>query len=551
MPDGMNIGKSIRKLTMLFIAMFVGLSGALVYWQVIVAGALVANPHNSRTCLQENTPKRGNIYDRNGVLLAYSKPDPNVCGGYIRVYTDPSLADIIGYYVPGYPSPPGSIEAVYNNVLDGSEGETSLNSTVDNMIHVSSVGDNVYLTIDDRIQKVAAKEFDNYNPQTDPFYSSEPQYFENQAFPTNRGSAIISDPKTGEILAIVSSPGYNPNEMVQTLSQGNLSYYNELNSNPDQPLLDRPLDGLYVPGSIFKTVTLLGALNDGTTTLNTEWPKSLAYDEPEWDGTKVIGDNLGYGLYVFHFPVDTEFGYANSDNIMFAHIGVDMGLQAWLNNAKNMYFNKNVPFALPVAQSSVLHANGAPMQTIDLADDSFGQGVDFVTPFQMSLVDNIAADNGVLMQPMLVSKITTPSNQTVQTFAPQKLATVVSPSAAYGTRQAMSAVTDCGSAWRLNAYFNDSYGIIGKTGTGQVNSTGTKAQAWMLTQAPYFNNPNEVPALTIVAMRENGGEGAYAAGPAIWRMYNDIFSQGLVKTAQPTPINPDTYCLANNLWQTN
>jgi penicillin-binding protein A len=551
----MDMSHSIRRLTTLFIALFMALSAALVYWQVIVAGTIAANPHNSRVCLPQNTTKRGNIYDRNGVLLAYSKPDPKACGGYTRVYTDPSLAGVIGYYVPGFSSPYGSVESVYNDVLNGTDGQTALNNLVDKTIHASPVGDNIYLTIDDRIQRIAAQDFDNYHPETDPFYSSDPA-FENEAFPTDRGSVVITDPKTGEVLAMVSSPGYDPNKMVQTLSSGTthyLDYYNQLANNPENPMLDRVLQGKYDPGSTFKTVTLLGALDSGDTKLTTEWPKSLAYDKPTWDGTTVSGDNLGYDTnpqYVFHFPVDTEFGFANSDNIMFAHIGVDMGQQLWLSYTKKMYFDQTVPFDLPVAESSVLHANGDPLKTIDLADDAFGQGVDFVTPFQMSLVDNIAANNGVLMQPMLLTKITNASNQTLQSYSPKSLATVVSPTAAYQTREAMSAVTDCGSAWRLNAAFNDTYGIIGKTGTGQVSSDGTKAHAWMMTQAPYFNNPNQVPALTIVAMRENGGESTYSAGPAVWRIYNDIFSKGYVKTAQPTAIDPNSYCLANNLWQT-
>ena len=545
----MNINQSIRKIITLFIILFVGLSGGLVYWQVVAASTLTANPHNSRQCLAENTPKRGNIYDRNGVLLAYSVPDKNVCGGYIRKYTDPSLAGLIGYYVPGYPSPPDSVEAVYNDVLNGSGGQTALTSTIDKTLHVEPEGNNIYLTIDDRIQKVAAKDFDNYNPATDPFYSSQPQYFENQAFPTNRGSAVVTDPSTGEVLAMVSSPGYDPNKMEQTLAAGNLSYYNQLNSDPNQPLLFRPTQARYTPGSTFKTVTLLGALDSGTTTLDAEWSKAMAYDEPTWDGTKVIGDNLGYGQYVFHFPITTEFGYANSDNIMFAHIGVDMGWQKWLSYTQKMYIGKQIPFNLPVAMSSVQKSDGSPMYTIDLAEDAFGQGVDFITPFQMSLVDNVAANNGVLMQPMLLTKITDASQHTIQTFSSEQLSTVVSPQAAYETRVGMSAVTDCGSGWRLNDAFGMKYGIIGKTGTGEIGN-GQKAEGWMITQGGYFNDPNKIPPLTIIAMRENGGEGSYTAGPAIWRMYNDIFSNGYVKAPLPDPIDPNVYCPANNLWQT-
>src|SRR5712692_4459925 len=100
----MNISTSIRRLTNLFIVLFVLLSGGLVYWQAVVAPQVTANVHNSRHCLSDNAPIRGRILDRNGVVLAYSKKvDPNapnageVCG-YQRYYTEPSLAGLIGYY---------------------------------------------------------------------------------------------------------------------------------------------------------------------------------------------------------------------------------------------------------------------------------------------------------------------------------------------------------------------------------------------------------------------------------------------------------------------
>ena len=93
----MNVRANIRQMTNIFILLFLALSGALVYWQVAVAQQVSANVHNSRIILPGNTPVRGNIFDRNGVLLAYSKPDPNAIGGYTRTYTDPSLAGLIGY----------------------------------------------------------------------------------------------------------------------------------------------------------------------------------------------------------------------------------------------------------------------------------------------------------------------------------------------------------------------------------------------------------------------------------------------------------------------
>jgi cell division protein FtsI/penicillin-binding protein 2 len=539
----MNISASIRKITIFFVVIFVAMSGGLVYWQVVVADQLTANIHNNRRCLTQNTPLRGRILDRNGVVLAESIPDPTgkVCGGYIRHYTDPGLAGLIGYYVPGYPSYPlSSIEAQYASYLSGQTGSTALSNEVNNVLHTSPVGDDIYLTIDERIQKIAEQDFANYNPPT-----SAP--FGNDVFYSNRGSVVISDPQTGEVLAMVSSPGFDPNKMVQTLSKNDLGYYDQLNNDPATPLFYRPLQGRYSPGSTFKTVTLLAGLDTGATTLNQNWNMQQAYDDWHVDGLTITGNNLGYPLYLHSFPVNTEFGFANSDNIMFARIGRSIGEDKWLEYTKRMYIDQNIPSELKIAESSVMEANGT-LSDAEFLNDAYGQGVDNITPFQMSLVDNVAANNGVLMRPMFFTKITDHNGNPIQTYSPQELSTVVSKDTAYKVREAMNAVTTCGSAWRVNTANQPPTTVIGKTGTAQLGGD-LHPHGWMITQAPFFfGQEDQMPALTIVAMREMGGEGAYSAGPAIWHMYTDIFNQNLVKTQLAPWIDPNNFCIPQDLW---
>jgi len=123
----MNIRAGIRKLTLLFVVLFVALSGGLVYWQVVVAQTVTANVHNGRPCLASNAPKRGRILDRNGIVLAEST-QLGPCG-YIRNYKDSSLASLIGYYVsPLYPST--GIEHQFDDILSGRAGITVLDNVV-------------------------------------------------------------------------------------------------------------------------------------------------------------------------------------------------------------------------------------------------------------------------------------------------------------------------------------------------------------------------------------------------------------------------------------
>src|SRR5579859_4081823 len=220
----MNVSASIRKLTQLFIILFIALSGGLVYWQAVVAQQVTSNIHNVRHCLPDSAPLRGRIFDRNGVLLAYSKPSSNGCG-YQRYYNlndYPSLAGIIGYYIsPLFGS--SGIERQYDDYLSGRVGLTALNNTVNQTLHRPPVGDDIYLSIDTRMQRLVDHYFDAAAPPADG----------QNVFATDRGSVIISNPHTGEILAILSRPTFDSNR----IASGDLKYFQALEKDPEQPLL--------------------------------------------------------------------------------------------------------------------------------------------------------------------------------------------------------------------------------------------------------------------------------------------------------------------------
>lgn len=544
----MNISNNIRKLALLFIVFFMALSAVLVYWQVVVAQQVAANIHNSRHCLSDSAPIRGRIFDRNGVLLAESKPSNTICG-YQRYYylnNYPSLAGLIGYYIsPLYGS--SGIERQYDNYLSGRVGVTALNNYVNQTLHRPPVGDDIYLTIDVRMQALLDKYFDQAAPPADGFY----------IFKTNRGSAIIANPHTGEILAMLSRPTFDPNR----IASGDLKYFNSLEKDPEQPLLERPLQSAYIPGSTYKTMTLQAGLDSGSAHLddpfyNDHDPNHLQALGPVTIGTgnetEVFGPN-GNNLepYTHTFPVTLRYGYTHSDNIMFAQVGAKMGASTWLDYNSRLYVGKKIPFDLPVKVSTVTPANGQPLKLNQLAENSFGQGIDSITPLQMTMIDNAIANNGELMRPSLVLKIVDPSGAIVMSSSPQSLGTPISDNTASQMRDGMYGVVQCGSGKygptpSLAPELDTSpWAIIAKTGTGevpQVNGHTVGAEGWLLTQAPYQN-----PQLTIVAMKENVGEGGSAVGPMVTRTYNDIFSK-IMKIPTSPPVDPN-YCFTTGLLQ--
>jgi peptidoglycan glycosyltransferase len=513
----MNVSKNIRNLTNFFVMLFLILSGGLVYWQVGVAQAVTSNVHNSRFCFSDNVPIRGRIYDRNGVLLAESKPDPKGVCGYVREYSNPSLAGVIGYYVPGY-SVTG-IEKEYDDILSGRTGSTELTNTVNSLLHRPPIGGDIYLTIDDRIQRIANQRFDDL-----PEASTQRPL---------RGAVVVSDPKTGEVLALVSRPNYDPNKMVQTLQKGDLSYYNQLEQDSNnQPLLSRTLQGLYIPGSTFKTVTLIAGLDTGKTSLNQQFNQQQALGPVHFNGQPIgpSGNNLPASA---RFPVTTEYGFTYSDNVIFAQIGVNTGFKDWIDYTKRFYIGQEIPFDLPVAVSTVLPQGKDTLADNELAANAFGQGTDFVTPFQMSLVDNAVANDGQLMQPRLLLKITDRQGNLLKTYNSSVLANTMSQQTARDTRQAMYDVVHCG--WPVTDMPTSRFSIIGKTGTAELGG-GRSPHDWMITAAPYnMNNPDQLPALTIVTIRENGVVGAHAAGTLSAHIYNEVFEKEYVKVQTSEP----------------
>jgi peptidoglycan glycosyltransferase len=592
------------------------LSAGLVYWQVVVAKAVTTNPYltYTRGCTSEAAPVRGKIFDRNGVLLAYSVPsnDPNLCG-YKRVYTTAAqgLEGLLGYYIsPVYAS--SGVEKQFNDYLNGTQGLTGLDNQVNQILHVPPQGDDIYLTIDSRIEKILLKNF--------PIETPVSQVGPTEVYKTDRGSVIVADPRTGEILGIISQPGYDANCVIecslatlradmlakdytkalgcpgsctmdqfknaldnaavlskQGLSSAcadpeiddcNLIYLNYLNSDPEQPLLFRPTQDCYPPGSVYKTTTLMAAIDSGTLALHDRvfYNDAATHPYPEHLQARgpvtVTGPNNESETFQPSisnttnrpvFPVDLAFGFSHSDNIIFLEAGVKTGAETWVKYNQALYVGQQIPFDLPVKVSTVTPQPQShlctyqpqaytPLTVTTLAENAFGQGRDFVTPLQMMVINNVAADDGKLMRPTVIQKIVDPKNGAVlQSFTPIMLRQVISQASAVAVRDAMYGVNQCGSGLLsgvLLSYPYTNWSVIGKTGTAQVDSSGvTPADSWYITQAPYIYQSGQIPPITITAMKENGGEGAYANGPMLNAIYNQIFTQ-VMTSVHTNPVPP-------------
>ncbi len=619
----MMVNRSINRLTNVFLALFMLLSISVVYWQVFDAKTLITTIYTPNLCAIGNQPVRGSIYDRNGVLLAYSQQDPNAPCNYRRYYCFPSLSPIIGYF--SYIYGESGLEEAYDNYLSGADatGQNALNNFVNQTLHHPVYGDDVYLTIDARVQNLIDKEYDitydepggnfavdpirhvaqgNFNPPAEPIPAlcqqkdgSLLQQLYNQPdenAPDNHpGSVIVEDPHTGEILGMLSRPYFNANEIgdyTVCLSYTNVTdpknpnakpcpgakalpagaqpgkngqppvtstiggaYFQQLNADPNLPELLRPTS-LYIPGSTFKTVTLSAALDSGKYQLTTPFGGNNCLDpNSEAQSYTVNGFNINEAgdRYLREYnplpscPIDLEHGYIYSDNVIYARVGVGIGVDTWLNyfqrfgmidsNAQN---KQPFPFDFPVKASRV-DFQAARDDAASLAQDAFGQGTLEISPLEMAFVTSTVANNGVGLLPHLLYKVVphgvdpnsvSPVAKTPYTGNGVSNGQIISPTTAQEVRESMRGVVTTGSGGIIGG---SPANVGGKTGTAQLGGD-EDPHSWFISLAP--DGPGQTPQYVIVVMREHGDEGLFQA-PVVDCIYRGMFNLPPSRTGNRYP----------------
>ena len=518
-----NMNATIRRLANAFIILFLVISGIAAYIQIgnqafFNGPALASGTYDQRKCPPYDSPLRGTIYDRKGNWIAQTVPDPHAPCGYRREYASwvasTGLAPLIGYFSYQYGT--GGVESSYNDILAGVQsGETFQNVTA-KLLHKPRYGNDLYLTIDKDVQQAASNYYDTSALEGGGVCQAPGSH--------PPGSLTVEQPTTGEILAMVSKPSYDPNKIDD---QG---YWQQLNSDSGHPLLNHATQGLYDPGSTFKTVTLIAALDSGTVSLDTSFSQQQAVYYTI-NGEHINWDDYLSGVWNFSgsplsFPLTVRDAYALSDNTVFARTAVQLGKDDWLSYVRKFGIATPgvnvdpVPFDAPQFQSSAYPAevNGKPVDFNDnlLAESGFGQGQLLITPLTMTEVSAAIAAGGTLYDPHVAWKIVPhgvdkgsvlPQQPQIYTGAP-----IFRPETAQSVRAAMWAVVDHGTAWagiaRNGILPKDtSVKMGGKTGTAQLSSG--QPQTWWISLAPDDQAPGGGNArLSVTVMKERSGEGA-------------------------------------------
>ena len=450
--------RSIRRLFYFFVALFVGLILMLTYVQVWAAPSLKVNAANTRAVEEEMKIERGLILSADGEELARNRQEGQY---YLREYPTGALTEPwLGYNSLRYGR--AGIERVYNEELTGQTGLLGITSSWSQILGQNQRGADLKLTVQMKVQRVAA-----------------------QALGERKGAVVALDPRTGAILAMVSYPRYDPNDLN--------AEWNDLINDPGKPLLNRAIQGLYPPGSTFKIVTGSAALETGTVTPDSQFTDT---------GKILLG---GYEVNNFENEVygDHKFSkaFASSINTTFAGLGVEMGAGTLAAYANAFGFGQKFPWPLGGAKS--IFPDPDTMDTAHVAQASIGQGGVLSTPLLMGLAAAAVANEGKIMEPYIVEQVLSYNGAIVEKTSPGVWLRPISAQTAATVRDMMVLAVRSGTG---TAAALKGVQVAGKTGTAEV--AGADTHAWFAGFAPAGD-----PQVAVVVLVENGGTGGSVAAP--------------------------------------
>ena len=460
----------IVRLYALIIVLFAILIGFTSRWAVFEAEALRDKTANRRGLLQEQRIKRGVIRTADGKLVAGSEA---LSGKrYRRRYPlGPLFGHPIGYAFTSIGR--SGLEKEYNDRLVGRR--TELVSVFDSLLSRAPGGDDLRTTLDEQAQEVALKAL--------------------QASPSRRGAVVALDVKTGAVRVMASSTPYDPNDLDDP------KVFRQLNRDEvNTPLVNRATQGLYPPGSTFKPVTAVAAIDSGR--YNPDSTVSGENDKP------ISGVPLqNFGGQSFGDITLTE-ALTKSVNTVWAEVAEESGKDTMKRYMERFGFGEPPPIDLPADEvlTSGPRRNGRSVSPtsrfVDVGRMGIGQSILLVTPLQMATVAQTIGNGGVRMRPYLVDKAIDPDGRTTYEAEPEEEARVMSADTAAKVTDMMRNVVREGTGTSAALAGVD---VAGKTGTAELNNQGLN-NLWFIGFAGRT-------AVAVIVERVQGGQGGTVAAP--------------------------------------
>ena len=468
---------SLRRISMMVMALIVVLLINATVTQVFRADALRSDPRNQRVLLDEYSRQRGQI-TAEGQLLAYSL-STNGRYRYLRVYPDPFLyAPVTGFYSLRFSSK--GLERAEDLILNGSDERLFGRRLADFFTGRDPRGGNVETTLVPRVQQAA--------------WTALQQACDGPC----RGSVVALEPATGKILAMVSAPSYDPNLLATHAAEAQGEAWQQLRDDPASPLTNRAIAERYPPGSTFKVITTAAALQAG---LPEDEQLTAAGSITLPDSTATL-ENYG-GQPCGDAPTaPLREAFERSCNTAFVELGIRIGADALRGTADAFGFD-SPPTSIPmqVAESTV----GPMSDAAAVGMSSMGQKDVAVTPLQNAMIAAAVANSGVMMSPYLVDRLEGPGLSNISATAPRELRRAVSPQVAAKLSDLMVGA----EKFTRQQGAIPGVQIASKTGTAEhgTNPRVTPPHAWYIAFAPAQN-----PRVAVAVLVENGGDRLSATG---------------------------------------
>ncbi len=454
-----------------FVAVFAGMIAYLGYFAATSEQEMLNNSYNSRQEILLSRNYRGTIYSRDGEVLAETVLDEQQNESRVYPYEE-LFAHIVGYSTKGRMG----VEALANYYLINTSTSLS-NKAANDAAGVKNPGNNVYTTLDVKIQETADSQLNIY-----------------------KGAVVVTEVSTGKILAMVSHPDFDPNRIGDIWD----SLVADENSSV---LLNRATQGQYPPGSTFKIMTALEYIRENRDTYG-----NYAY---QCSGTYTSGGSkIDCYHRTNHGQVDFERSFAKSCNSSFANIGMGLDREMFRETLEGLLFNQPLPLTLSHSRSNITISSDSTAN--EMLQTSIGQGKTQITPIHLNMVTSAIANNGVLMKPYVIDHVENDAGRVIKSFEPENCGQLLQEAEAEILRDMMTAVVEEGTARKLSG---ESYTAAGKTGSAEYNNKGD-SHAWFTGFAPA-----EAPEVCVTIIVEGAGSGGDYAVPIARRIFEAYFNE--------------------------
>ena len=456
--------------TYFFIFLMLIVIGNEIRFMYVESEEAINNSYNPRQEILAQRNIRGMILTEDGETLAQTVRGED--GKETRIYPYSNLfSHVVGY------STKGKTGIEYLGNMSMLNSNASFGEKIQNEISAQkNIGDNVVTSLDVEVQKAAYEALGAYD-----------------------GAIIVTEPDTGKIIAMVSKPDFDPNNIVNI-------WNDVVNDDNSSVLLNRATQGLYPPGSTFKIITSLAYYrqnNENVSGYHYQCNGSFTYN----------GDRINCYHGSNHGSIDFQRSFEKSCNSSYANIGVSLDLGLLESTREDLLFNQKLE--VPYATSTGSYVLGQSADSYDVMQTSIGQGKTQISPLQMNMITCSIANEGILMKPYLIDRVENYNGELVRKFEPEEYGRLMSVDESIFLSELMTGVVENGTATKLRGL---AYKAECKTGSAEFSDDKADSHAWFTGFAQVDN-----PQVCVTIIVEGAGSGGEYAVPIAKRVFDAYF----------------------------